>query len=112
MNNINGIVVNTGSGNITTGNITTGDITQTINVPSDVKEEFLELLDKMKEEVHELGNEQAIEAVSIVEEETKKTNWNKRTMTFALDVVNNIAANLAANGLTTLVRYGMSLLSL
>ena len=112
MNNINGIVVNTGSGNITTGNITTGNITQTIKVPSDVKEEFLELLDKMKKEVHELGNEQAIEAVSIIEEETKKTNWNKRTMNFALDVVNNIAANLAANGLTTLVRYGMSLLSL
>ena len=111
MNNINGIVVNTGSGNITTGNITTGDITQTINVPSHVKEEFLELLDKMKKETQELGNEQAIEAVSIVEEETKKKSWNKKTMTFALDVVNNIAANLAANGLTTLVRYGMSLLS-
>ena len=38
MNNINGIVVNTGSGNITTGNITTGDITHTINVPSDTKD--------------------------------------------------------------------------
>ena len=38
MYNINGIVVNTGSGNITTGNITIGDITKTINVLSDTKD--------------------------------------------------------------------------
>lgn len=112
MNNINGIVVNTGSGNVTTGNITTGDISQTINVSSDVREEFLVILNKLKKEAQELGNEQAIEAVSIVEEETKKQNWNKRTMSFALDVVKNIAANMAAKGLTTLATYGMSLLSL
>lgn len=112
MNNINGIVVNTGSGNVTTGNINTGDITQRINVPSDVREEFLDLLNKLKVEAQKVGNEQAIEAVGIVEEETKKGSWNKRTITFALDVVKNIAANLAANGLTTLATYGMSLLSL
>ena len=38
MNNINGIVVNTGRGNITTGNITIGDITKTINLLSDTKD--------------------------------------------------------------------------
>ena len=38
MYNINGIVVNTGSGNITTGNITIGDITKTINLLSDTKD--------------------------------------------------------------------------
>lgn len=112
MSNINGIVVNTGSGNVTTGNINTGDITQTINVPSDVMEEFLDLLNKLKMEAQKLGNELAIEAVGIVEEETKKESWNKRTMTFALDVIKNIAANIAANGLATLATYGMSLLSL
>ena len=38
MNNINGIVVNIGRGNITTGNITIGDITKTINLLSDTKD--------------------------------------------------------------------------
>lgn len=110
-NNINALVVNTGSGSVSTGNITTGNISQSMNVSSAVSKEFLEMLNKLKKEVQEMGDKQAIEAVSVIEEETRKEKWNKRTMIFALDVVKNIAANLAANGLTTLATYGMSLLS-
>lgn len=109
---INGIAVNTGSGSITTGNINIGNFTQTMNDLSEIRKEFVEILSKLKKEVQDLGNEKAIEAISIIEEETKKEKWNKKIMTFSLDIVKNTAANLTANGLMKLASNAMSLLSL
>lgn len=110
--NINGIAVNTGSGSITTGDINIGHFTQTMNDLSEIRKEFVEILSKLKKEVQDLGNEKAIEAISIIEEETKKEKWNKKIMAFSLDIVKNTAANLTANGLMTLASNAMSLLSL
>ena len=112
MSNINGIVVNTGSGNVTTGNITTGDIHQSITDNTEIINDFLETIKQIKEEARKVNNNQIDEAVSIIEEETKQQSWNKKFMKFCLGVIEKTGVALAANGLTTLAAKGLSLLSL
>lgn len=110
--NINAIIANTGSGNVTTGNIFTGEIHQEINIDDEQRKEFLILLEKIKQEVDSLGDSTSIEAVELVQEETKKESWNKKIMKFALDTIQKTGVTLAAKGLTTLAGKAISLLTL
>lgn len=108
--NVNAIIANTGSGSVTTGNISTGDITQEINTDNEQRKKFLMLIEKIKQEVEDLDDSTAIEAVDLIQEETKKESWNKKMMKFALDTVQKVGVTLAAQGLTSLATNAIALL--
>lgn len=110
--NVNAIIANTGNGNVSTGNISVEDVKQEINVDNEQRKDFLVLLEKIKQEVEALGDSTSIEAIVLIQEETKKESWNKKVMKFALDTVQKVGVTLAAQGLTSLVTNAIALLPL
>ena len=78
--NINAVIANMGNGNVTTGNVATGNIHQEYFANNVNGEEFLKLLQEMKQEVNMLGDKSANEAIELIQEETKKKSWNKKIL--------------------------------
>lgn len=109
---INAVIVNMGNGNISTGNITTGNIHQENYVNNANSEEFLKLLQEIKQEINLLGDKTANEAIELIQEETKKKTWNKKLLEFALDSLQKTGVTLAAQGLCALVSKACALLPL
>lgn len=110
--NINAVIANMGNGNVTTGNVSTGNIHQEYFANNVNGEEFLKLLQEIKQEVNMLGDKSANEAIELIQEETKKKSWNKKILKFTLDSLQKTGVTLAAHGLCTLVSKAYALLPL
>ena len=109
---INAVIANMGNGNVTTGNVSTGNIHQEYFANNVNGEEFLKLLQEIKQEVNMLGDKSANEAIELIQEETKKKSWNKKLLEFMLDSLQKTGATLAAQGLCALVSKACALLPL
>lgn len=108
--NMNAVIANMGSGNVTTGNISIGNIQQGNNVNTANSEEFLKLLQEIKQEVNLLGDKSANEAIELIQEETKKKSWSKKLLSLALDSLQKTGVTFAAQGLCALVSKASALL--
>ena len=100
--NISTAVANVGDGTVNTGDITGNDITLQISDPEKMAK-LQELFSKLEEEAKKIDNQDLNDAVTNIREECKKSTWGKKALRLALNAVQGIATNIAANQLTPIV---------